>query len=65
MEEVDPTDKDCKFMVGDCVVATWDVFGVGGFAELCLVQHRLACLKPGNISVVEGAAMANRFVLLR
>jgi len=35
--EVDESEPNLKFTVGDCVVATWDEAGVGGLAEYMLV----------------------------
>ena len=48
-----------SFKKGDKVVGTWDLFGMGGIAEYCLVNYRFAALLPENLSFVEGAALAN------
>lgn len=47
------------FKKGDEVVATWDIFGVGGLAEYAVVDSRFAALKPPAISAAVGAAAAN------
>lgn len=49
----------CPFKVGDSIVATWDMFGVGGLAEYLLVNPRMAAMKPATIDPIQGAAMAN------
>lgn len=46
--------------VGDCIVATWDVFGVGGLAEYALVDpQRTVTVPPSTLSTIQGAALAN------
>ncbi|CAM9141626.1 unnamed protein product [Discosporangium mesarthrocarpum] len=58
VEEVDEDSKS-KFRVGDSVVGSWENFGIGGMAELTLVDTKLAVKKPPNLIPVEAAAMAN------
>lgn len=63
--EVDPKEEkkeSCRFKVGDEVVGTWDVFGVGGMAEYATVRMDLATHKPKNLSFVEAAGLCNSAV---
>jgi len=57
--EVDPDDKKGIFKAGDCIVGTWDLFGIGGLAEYTLVSTKKASLLPPAVDPVVGAAMAN------
>jgi len=58
---VDPQDAS-GLQVGDPVIGTWEIFGVGGIAEYCRVPSRLVERKPPKLSDVEGAAVANSAV---
>lgn len=60
--EVDPEvskKNSCRFRVGDEVVATWEMFGVGGMAEYAIVQMKLAAHKPPRVGFVEAASLCN------
>jgi len=48
-----------RFKVGDEVIGTWSVFGIGGFADLTLVHESLAVPKPAALSHIEASALAN------
>lgn len=61
VEEVDDIDS-CPFQVGDSIIATWDVYGIGALAEYALVKPKMAAFKPPNMSALEGAALANSAV---
>jgi len=55
-------DDNVKFSIGDVIIATWYMFGEGGISEYCLVETSLSFHKPSNVSVIEGAALANSSV---
>ena len=47
------------FKVGDRVVSTWDIFGMGGLAQYALVDPDRTVHLPSDLDWVEGAALAN------
>eukprot|EP00171_Calliarthron_tuberculosum_P010239 IDg10239t1 len=52
--------KSCAgFVVGDEVVATWDICGEGGMAEYALVDGARSVHRPDSVGSLEGAALAN------
>lgn len=59
---VEDCEKDSNFNVGDHIVATWDMMGVGGLAEYAVIKTVQACLLPRNATPVEGAALINSAV---
>lgn len=48
-----------EFQVGDLVVATWDIWGLGGLGQYVHVDPKLTVKLPPGLSVEEGAALAN------
>ena len=48
-----------EFQVGDLVVATWDIWGLGGLGQYAMVDPKLTVKLPSGLSVYEGAALAN------
>eukprot|EP00286_Rhodomonas_abbreviata_P001895 CAMPEP_0181291304 /NCGR_PEP_ID=MMETSP1101-20121128/1893_1 /TAXON_ID=46948 /ORGANISM="Rhodomonas abbreviata, Strain Caron Lab Isolate" /LENGTH=346 /DNA_ID=CAMNT_0023395681 /DNA_START=292 /DNA_END=1328 /DNA_ORIENTATION=+ len=50
-----------RFKVGDEIIGTWDMVGLGGMAEFALVKAKCAAVIPPGlgISAVEAAALAN------
>lgn len=48
-----------EFKVGDKVVATWDMYGVGGLGQYAKVNPKKTVKLPGGLTVEEGAALAN------
>jgi len=65
--EIDPAEdekpeSERKFRVGDEVVGTWKLFGVGGMAQYALVKMELSALKPQILSFVEAASLCNSAV---
>mmetsp|Transcript_20603 Transcript_20603/g.48901 ORF Transcript_20603/g.48901 Transcript_20603/m.48901 type:complete len:390 (+) Transcript_20603:2-1171(+) len=47
------------FQVGDSVVATWDMFGIGGLAEYAPVNPKLTVKLPQGLTPEQGAALVN------
>ena len=47
------------FQIGDKVVATWETWGLGGLGQYTKVDPKRAVKLPENVSVWEGAALAN------
>ena len=47
------------FQVGDKVVATWDIWGLGGLGQYTKVNPKKTVKLPEGLSVEEGAALAN------
>ena len=47
------------FKVGDKVVATWEMWGLGGLGQYTKVDPRRTVKLPEDVSVWEGAALAN------
>jgi len=43
VEDVDSNLKEAKFKVGDEIIGTWDIVGLGGMAEYALVKVILPC----------------------
>lgn len=63
LPKADPgTQEEPRFHVGDRIVATWDMFGIGGLAEFMNVDVRFAELLPEGISLMEGAALCDSSV---
>lgn len=57
---VESVPSNCNdFKVGDKVVATWDMFGLGGLAQYTKVNPKKTVKLPDGLSVEEGAALAN------
>jgi NADPH:quinone reductase-like Zn-dependent oxidoreductase len=54
-----PKGFEKEFQVGDKVVATWDVYGKGGLAQYHKVNPKITVKLPSELSVEEGAALAN------
>eukprot|EP00545_Synedropsis_sp_CCMP1620_P011832 CAMPEP_0119012636 /NCGR_PEP_ID=MMETSP1176-20130426/7108_1 /TAXON_ID=265551 /ORGANISM="Synedropsis recta cf, Strain CCMP1620" /LENGTH=348 /DNA_ID=CAMNT_0006965633 /DNA_START=90 /DNA_END=1136 /DNA_ORIENTATION=- len=48
-----------EFKVGDKVVATWDMYGVGGLGQYTKVNPKKTVKLPKGLTVEEGAALAN------
>jgi len=57
--EAVPESFNEEFSIGDKVVATWDITGTGGLAEYHKVNPKISVKLPKEITVDEGAALAN------
>lgn len=60
MEEIDA--EDTEFKVGDNVIGTWAMYGVGGMAEYAILSTNLCAPKPAGLSAAEAAALVNSSV---
>uniref|UniRef100_A0A0G4HHL5 Enoyl reductase (ER) domain-containing protein n=1 Tax=Chromera velia CCMP2878 TaxID=1169474 RepID=A0A0G4HHL5_9ALVE len=56
---VEAVAEGSAFKEGDCVVSTWDAFGMGGTGELAIVDEKYTARKPENLDIVEAVALAN------
>ena len=61
VQYISPTTDNAvsDFKVGDKVVATWDMWGLGGLGQYTKVDPRKTVMLPDGVSVWEGAALAN------
>lgn len=60
VEEADPGDS--TFSVGDRIIGTWSLFGIGGMAEYAIVTTALAAPAPPSLSDAEASGLVNSSV---